>query len=227
MGTYDHGFVSSVVKRAGVSLPLVAVETGTCLGYSTRILAGLYSFVHTIELSETLYDRAVQAFIDEGLDNVTCWCGDSAVKLKELIQEEVEIQRPCLFYLDAHWSGDRTVDWSRSEWQGYHHMGRRVDTAHRGSSGLTPSSEEQVPLAEELTLIVDRFPYECVVYVDDFERFDAFGDGRTEGGFVGNDWSHLSVRKLRKIVAERLAGDGGGWYESRDGKQLAITLKAK
>jgi hypothetical protein len=80
-----------------------AVETGTYLGGSARLLAGLFETVVTIELSESLAARAAQEFAD--WPSVTVRQGDSRHVLPELAAADV----PTLYWLDGHWSGGETA----------------------------------------------------------------------------------------------------------------------
>jgi hypothetical protein len=217
MGTYQHDFIESVFARhPSFPRPRRAVETGTCLGFSTRLLSALYAHVDTIELSEALSERTEADLRACGLFNIAFHVGDSAEALPYVI---ATVHEPCLFYLDAHWSGDSSVDWTASSWGGY-----GVETAHLGLHGAPPgerpSSEEQVPLLDELRAIHGLFPYEAIVYVDDYAIFGPDGRGRRDVGFVGNDWSHLTVEMLKEACSKRLLD----WIVSPDGSQLAIVL---
>jgi hypothetical protein len=80
-----------------------AVETGTYLGGSARLLAGLFESVVTIELSESLAARAARELADR--PNVTVRQGDSRRILPELAAADV----PTLYWLDGHWSGGETA----------------------------------------------------------------------------------------------------------------------
>lgn len=95
-------------KTAGLAglmrLPEVFVETGTYLGDTTAGAATHFREVHTIELSEELYQRAKTRF--EGVKNITCHLGDSARVLKTLAPT---IREPAVFFLDAHWAGGVTA----------------------------------------------------------------------------------------------------------------------
>jgi hypothetical protein len=76
----------------------IAIETGTYQGATTRLLAGLFDTVHTIELSEHLARTARAALAD--LPNVHGHLGDSAAVFPALV---AEIHEPLFAYLDAHW----------------------------------------------------------------------------------------------------------------------------
>jgi hypothetical protein len=171
-----------VIELHRVGMPCdVAVETGTCLGESTEKLAREYGLVHTVELSEPLYHRAVRRF--ELLPHVHCHHGDSPEVLSRIVPE---LDGTVLFYLDAHYSGDAATEWLL--FRGY-----GVDTAR-----------SKVPLLEELDVIVRLCRGPCVVYIDDMDKFDAEGQGLRDQGFVGEDWTHLTVSALHDAVAPRL-----------------------
>lgn len=214
MGMYDRNFVASVLARYPEVKGSWAIETGTCLGYSTRILAKDYERVLTVDIAAELSEKTATTMRNEGVQNVEFFVGDSARLLPKML---ARVSGPGLLFLDAHWSGDASVDWSRSGWKGY-----GVNTGHRGEDGGAPSSEAQVPLLEELTAIERLVPTACVVYVDDFELFDAAGKGIREK-FPGQDWSHLSVDVLKAACRSRLRE----WIVTPDGYQLAIVLGPK
>jgi hypothetical protein len=117
------------------------------------------------------------------LSHVHCHHGDSSEVLPQLVPE---LEGTVLFYLDAHWSGDSSTAWLR--FRGY-----GVDTAR-----------SRVPLLEELACIVRLCRGACVVYIDDMDKFDSEGRGLRDQGFVGEDWSHLTVKALHDAVAPRL-----------------------
>lgn len=214
MGLYEHGFVERARQTVPgfQTLPKIAVETGTCLGYSTRRLAELYERVHTVELSPALSRETQNNMSAERYRNVTFHVGDSGELLRAVLRA---IDEPALFYLDAHWSGDATTDWQASAWKGY-----GVSTAHL-SFDRAPSADAQVPLLRELITLVGLFPHRAIVYIDDFGQFGADGEGLRDKGFRGEDWSHLSVQKLRAACATRLAS----WQVDAAGQQLAIFLE--
>lgn len=171
------------------------VETGTCRGVGTQVMAKNFEQVYTIELDETLHAQTKERLHGEGLKNITFIQGDSSVRLAQLIPE---LDGPAVFFLDAHWSGDASVDWESSKWKGY-----RFDTAHAGDNEV-PTSQEQVPLGEEFEAIARLFPYRGVIYVDDMDKFDWLGRGTKDKCFKGEDWSHLSVSILRDALGERV-----------------------
>lgn len=80
----------------------IFVETGTYLGYTVKLALEFgFEKIHSIELNDELYNEAVKMFKD--YPNVKIWHGDSAEKLKEIVQEIGD--EPATFWLDAHASG--------------------------------------------------------------------------------------------------------------------------
>jgi hypothetical protein len=193
----------------------IAVETGTLFGDSTAKIAQHFKEVHTIELNEQLHLNAADRFAGT---SVNVHFGNSSDVLARLVPL---LQAPTIFYLDAHWSGDTKTDWGRSSWKGYHKG--TIDTAFVGNE---PTSEAQVPLAEELKIIVSKFQHKCIIYIDDMDKFGGPSRlGLKDKSFVGEDWSHLSVALLKEIVEPRLLS----WDEVSVGKeqQLFIKMHAK
>ena len=167
------------------------VETGTCLGYSTIALAKAFRIVHTIELNEELYRTACRNFAS--FPHVQCHHGDSKIVLKQLIPK---LHGQVIFFLDAHWSGDRSVDWGNSLWKGY-----GVETSYCGER---PTPENQVPLLEEIRLIHNEYLEECIIYIDDADKFGADGAGLVNKGFLGENWSHLTLERLKEVIKDRV-----------------------
>lgn len=80
-----------------------AIETGTYMGGSARLLAGIFPSVVTIELSRELHDGARERLAD--VPAVQCLHGDSSEVLRELVDPAI----PTLYWLDGHWSGGPTA----------------------------------------------------------------------------------------------------------------------
>ncbi|MGZ3701728.1 MAG: hypothetical protein ACXWSD_08035 [Bdellovibrionota bacterium] len=178
-------------KIVSGSLGTVAIETGTCRGYGAKALAQSFSRVITIELSAELHRAARDSL--SPLANVECLEGNSAELLPGLLAA-LPAETAFLFFLDAHWSGDRTVPWAASKWKGYGH-----DTAHLGVPGTTPAGPEQCPLAAELAAIFRHCRGPAAILIDDVKNI-----GRRDSGFPGEDWTHLSRETLLELVKPRL-----------------------
>ena len=169
----------------------IAVETGTLFGDSTLKLSRHFSRVYTIEIDRRLFERASARFENNG--RIRVLHGDSKQVLRDLVND---IHRPCLFYLDAHFSGDHTTNWKASRWRGY-----GVDT---GYAGDRPTAENQVPLLEEIQAIACGFTNRCLIYIDDADQFDESGSGTKDRKFQGEDWSHVNLNAIRASLAGRL-----------------------
>lgn len=172
----------------------LAIESGTCRGNGARALRKRFDRVITVELSNELHELASKRLEAEGL-KVETFLGNSSEVFAKILPD-LPTQR-IFFFLDAHWSGDESVDWASSSWKGY-----GLNTAHLGKGVPTPA--EQCPLAEELRVIMERCAGPAVVLIDDMKNIPAEGEGLKNNGFAGEDWSHLSRSLLRNIVASRL-----------------------
>lgn len=112
------------------------IETGTFRGRTAGWAAQFFPCVKTIERSKELYDEAVARH--GRLDNVEFLHGDSRELLKGVVPA---LQRPAIFWLDAHWSG-----------------------------GVTYGENDECPLIEEIA-VLRRSPHEHMVLIDDARLF--------------------------------------------------------
>lgn len=116
----------------------ILVETGTYLGdmiYTTR---AKFDRVFSIELNEELFKRAQARFAQ--YKNVFLLQGDSATVLPFIMRE---IKEPCLFWLDAHYSG-----------------------------GITAKAGIDTPIIQELTCIFEHSMAEKhIILIDDARHF--------------------------------------------------------
>lgn len=197
-----HLDLKKIAAAAGTaSLGTVAIETGTCRGNGTRALARAFPRVITIELSESLHRESRARLGAEGLHNIEFLLGNSATLLPEVLASLPESEA-VFFFLDAHWSGDASVNWAAARWKGY-----GFATAHLGSAEGPPSGPEQCPLAEEFLAITQHCRGPAFVLVDDAKNLPADGPGAKDLEFPGEDWSHLSRQALREILGTRLAAE--------------------
>ncbi|MEQ5872641.1 hypothetical protein J4E08_22535 [Sagittula sp. NFXS13] len=159
------------------------VETGTLFGHTTLHASYWADRVITIELSQTLHAEAVKHLAHR--PNVTCLQGNSADVLAEVVPD---LDGPSVFYLDAHWSGDSSVDWGSSKFNGY-----PIDTA-RAKLGESEGAR-QVPLMEELTCILDDHRDAATIVIDDWHTV-----GTRDLNFAGEDWTHLDRDALLSLM---------------------------
>lgn len=210
-----HINLDRVKEALGVSsLGSAAIETGTLRGTGTLALAREFPRVFTMELSEEIYRRAEQRLRSNKA--IRCLRGNSADLLPEVLAEVANEPR-VFFFLDAHWSGDASVNWESARWKGY-----GFDTAHLGKSGAAPSGPEQCPLAEELTAIATHCRGEAIILIDDTKNLPEEGAGRKHLEFPGEDWSHLSRAYLRAAVGGRLVRE----HNFADPAQWLLVLGA-
>ncbi len=80
------------------------IETGTYMGDMISEVKSIFSTLYTIELSEKYFIRAKKIF--HSLPQIHCIQGDSAKEINTLLKT---IKSPCLFWLDAHYSGGQTA----------------------------------------------------------------------------------------------------------------------
>lgn len=82
----------------------IFVETGTNAGFTVNNMKPHFKKIHTIELSESIYNSAVENFkLDK---NITLHLGDSSKVLPKLTEE---LSGNTIFFLDGHWSGGNTA----------------------------------------------------------------------------------------------------------------------
>jgi hypothetical protein len=209
----DLGRISALLPEG---LGELAVESGTCRGNGARALAKRFERVITVELSAELHVLARQRFEREGLKQVEAVRGSSASVLEKMLPA-LASPKPIFFFLDAHWSGDHSVDWSTSSWKGY-----GLDTAHLGGEGRLPSSREQCPLEEELAVIMKHWAGAAHILIDDVGNIPREGM-LASPRFAGENWSHLSRERLLGLVGARLERI----YELHDPEQWLLVLKAR
>jgi hypothetical protein len=77
----------------------IFVETGTLAGGTAYNASLSMDEVHTIELSEDLYNQVVKRF--ENASNVTPYCGDSSYVLPKILKNN---GNKYIFWLDGHYS---------------------------------------------------------------------------------------------------------------------------
>jgi hypothetical protein len=96
-----HLFIKWTAKRYGLK---AFIETGTAYGDTVWAVRKSFKKIYTVELDKNLFcHSAVRFFIYR---NIEMRSGDSPQELKKILKY---IDEPCLFWLDAHWSGGVTA----------------------------------------------------------------------------------------------------------------------
>ncbi len=113
------------------------VETGTYLGDMVHATKDTFSKIVTIELNKYLFERARKKFAR--FDHISVIEGSSVEVLPQIL---IDITQPCLFWLDAHYSG-----------------------------GITAKDELETPIIQEFNYILGRSIREYVILIDDAREF--------------------------------------------------------
>ncbi|MEM3484492.1 MAG: hypothetical protein QXI12_02575 [Candidatus Methanomethyliaceae archaeon] len=121
----------------------VFVETGTFMGDMVDGVKDVFDEIYSIELSDDLYREAAKRFARAR--HITILHGDSGQVLKEVLPR---VNQPCLFWLDAHYSG-----------------------------GITAKGASETPIEREIANIFGlSSPTRHVILVDDARCFNGKGD---------------------------------------------------
>ena len=129
--------------------PDIFIETGTYSGETASNVAPFFRQVHTVELSQILYEKAKEKL--SSLANITVYHGNSAELFKSIIPI---CKGTVLFWLDAHYSGGNTA-YSNSD---------------PGSSNAVTA------IREELKAIAQSGLTNCLILVDDIRGFGSVID---------------------------------------------------
>lgn len=92
--------LTALGKRYGLK---IFIETGTYLGQTVNSLKNKFTEIHSIEISEKLFNRAQKVF--QRFNHIHIHQGDSAAILPQIL---AKIKEPALFWLDGHYSGGIT-----------------------------------------------------------------------------------------------------------------------
>jgi hypothetical protein len=148
-----------VVREYGKQFSIkVLVETGTCLGDMISAVKDCFLKIYSMELDEALFQRAKIRFTRDR--HVLLMYGDSGEILPMVL---AEINQPCLFWLDAHYSG-----------------------------GFTARGELETPVLKELESILEHRVRGHVILIDDARCFTGENDyPKVEKlrAFVNERWS--------------------------------------
>ena len=150
--------VIEYIKRFSID---TFIETGTYKGKMIYAIIPYIKEIYSIELDKTHFQNAQKRFI--GYPDIHILQGQSGDVLPKILKE---IDKPCLFWLDAHWSG-----------------------------GSTAKAETQTPIVHEMQCILDH-PRATghVILIDDARCFTGESDYPTLEGlerFIRNicpDW---------------------------------------
>lgn len=177
----------------------IAVETGTFEGKRAKLLKSKFEHVYTIEIDKKLYNLFSPALIKLGILPIH---GNSHEMINSIMYILNDLNYKILFWLDAHWSGDNTVDWKNSKWKGFT---TPRNTGYIPIKNIEDHSENQVPLKEEILTIYNNINNECILYIDDFHNIDPITlKGMKNKNFIGENWTCLDFNEIFNIVEDRI-----------------------
>ena len=133
-----HAVKQAIVKEyeAKYRLP-VFIETGTYMGEMIDAVLNLFPKIISIEFDLKLAQRAKNKY--SSMRHVTILQGDSGTLMPELLSG---IKEPCLFWLDAHYSG-----------------------------GVTGQADSETPIVKEIKAILEHPCSDHVILIDDAREF--------------------------------------------------------
>jgi hypothetical protein len=127
-----------IASRVNAFRPKVFVETGTLFGDMTYAQRNNFRQLFSIELDEYLFERALLRF--KHYSHIRILHGDSGQMIAKVLQE---LDEPCLFWLDAHYSG-----------------------------GITAHGVEMTPVFDEIRHILNHPVRNHVIVIDDARLFN-------------------------------------------------------
>jgi hypothetical protein len=96
--------LASIIYLADRISAKVLVETGSFLGNTIRALNGRFDLIASIEIAPVFARPLQREFRNE--PSIRIILGDSAIELSRLL---FELNKPTVFWLDAHYSGGQTL----------------------------------------------------------------------------------------------------------------------
>ena len=195
MGGFDYNKIKNLINNNYK----IAIESGTFTGKGASELSKYFEKVYTIEIDENLFQNSKERLKNN--KKITFLQGDSKEVILKL-SDDINLKNSnIMFWLDAHWSGDDSVDWDKSIWTGYY---RNTGYIGKKINGLIPGIN-QVPLEQEIYQIYNNFTNECIIYIDDFDKIDPKTlKGLKNKCFIGEDYSHLDFNKIFNYIEDRI-----------------------
>lgn len=127
----------------------VFVETGTFFGDTVDAVKDIFNQIYSVELSDELYESDKIRF--RGQKHISIVKGNSQTVLPQILRH---ITEPCLFWLDAHYSGPY----------------------HCYSEGITAKGEKETPVLDELGYILSHTIKGHIILIDDARLFTGEND---------------------------------------------------
>ena len=127
-----------IIKMYAIEFSIeVFIESGTFLGQTIEAVKKIFKAIYSIELNKSYHLKAKQKFIKS--KHIKIFQGDSSVELPKILSN---IDQPCLFWLDAHYSG-----------------------------GNTAKGDLETPIMKELHYILKHQNQDHIILIDDAQKF--------------------------------------------------------
>ncbi len=123
----------------------VFIESGTYLGDMVHAVTDVFQKIYSVELGNKLYESAKARF--SKYSHILILHGDSAKVIPKILEQ---IQEPCLFWLDGHYS-----------------------------AGITVKGDTETPIVQELEYIFAHPVKDHVILIDDARCFIGKNDYTT------------------------------------------------
>lgn len=137
-GSPPHLIKQKIVKEYARRFNIdTLIETGTYLGEMVSGTKDVFREIFSIELDNKLFERAKKKFANYPYIHIIH--GDSGKILPKIL---ASLRKPCLFWLDAHYSG-----------------------------GVTVKGDVETPIVEELKAILRHPNQNHVILIDDKDHF--------------------------------------------------------
>lgn len=137
-----HGIKQGVIKEYARKYQCpVFFETGTYNGDMIQAVKHDFKQIYSVELSESFYKQARLRFQND--PHIILLQGDSGKVLPEILKQ---VSKPCLFWLDAHYSGANTA-----------------------------KGEKFSPIMEEIGPILNHYVRDHIILIDDAREFTGKG----------------------------------------------------
>ena len=124
----------------------IFIETGTFFGDTVDFFKNHFTKLYSIELSEELAEKAKKRF--ENNAKISIIQGNSSVELSNILRE---INQPCIFWLDGHYSSEF--------WIGKEFI-------------RTAKGEQNTPIWQELLQIINHKVKNHIILIDDARCFN-------------------------------------------------------
>ena len=132
----------TIKEKQKINNARILIETGTYKGAMIISCKKLFKKLYSIELDKTLFESANQFF--KSYNHIKIINGDSGEKIQSLL---TEINEPCVFWLDGHYSG-----------------------------GITAKGDIETPIVAELEAILTHNIKNHVILINDARLFNGEND---------------------------------------------------